>query len=173
MNSDAFSTLRIMRTPLSYCGPFSPTFPHAFSEEPPKAGDHPPPLSLPALPPNCQPSCIESGSGQTFQGTKTPASSRRGRPRQLPPPGPEQRGRSKAPPGAQSRRAVNSTPCRLSFFETKQLSLRPEIPGWGLDGPLPTRGLSAGPGQEVLCGVSAQRWGRSQNQGSRGLSEAL
>ena len=68
---------------------------------------------------------------------------------------------------------MNSTLCRLSFFETKQLSLRPEIPGWGLNGLLPTRGLSAGPGQEVLCGVSAQCWGLAQNQGSRGLPEAL
>ena len=116
-NSHALAkTLRVVRTPLSYCGPSSPTFPCAFSEEPPKPGDHPPPLcpSRPFLR-TAQPSRTESDSGQTFQGTKTTASSRGSlvscrhlaQSREADP---------RPHRGAQSRRAVNSTLCRLSFL---------------------------------------------------------
>lgn len=109
-NSHALAkTLRIVRTPPSYCGPFSPTFPCAFSEKPPKPGDHPC-LLCPSWPflRTAQPSRTESDSGQTFQGTKTPTSSRGG----LVSCGHLAQSREAEPrphQGARSRRAVNST----------------------------------------------------------------
>lgn len=62
---------------------------------------------------------------------------------------------------------------QTEFLVTKQLSLRPEILGWGLDGWLPTLGLSAGLCLEVLCGVSAERWARSQRIRGAGVCPRL